>query len=118
MKKFIPLAVIFAIFLGGCLYTYQFFYGGDPYYTQIVDDGKKEETTSDNGEPLTRYSYQQTAYSPDGEKITVKMTEYRNKPLRKNSYLKLKVNPRKGIMNWEEVKKTEIPKKALERLEE
>ena len=41
----------------------------------------------------------------------------RERPLKLNAYLKLKVNPRKGVMSWEEVKETDVPKEALEKME-
>lgn len=36
--------------------------------------------------------------------------------LRKEAYLKLTVNSVKGVTSWEEVKKSEVPKEALKKL--
>ena len=39
----------------------------------------------------------------------------REHPLKMNAYLKLKVNPRKGVLSWEEIKASEVPKNAAEK---
>ena len=52
----------------------------------------------------------------NGEEKTVELNEYRDQPLRMKAYLKLKVNPRKGVISWNEVTEKEVPEKALEKL--
>jgi len=44
------------------------------------------------------------------------MREIRDQPLRINAYLKLKVNPRKGVLSWEEVSESTVPEQALKQL--
>ncbi len=43
--------------------------------------------------------------------------EEREHPLKMNAYLKLKVNPRKGVLSWEEIKASEVPKNAAEKID-
>ncbi|WP_122646752.1 YxeA family protein [Enterococcus mediterraneensis] len=118
MKKTIPIVLLLIIFIGGCFYSYQYFYGGASYYTKITTNGEKTSETADNGETYTVYNYEdQPAYNEEGEKTTVELHESRDQPLRLNAYLKLKVNPRKGVLSWEEVSQKEVPKKALDKLE-
>ncbi|MGY3765565.1 DUF1093 domain-containing protein [Vagococcus vulneris] len=44
------------------------------------------------------------------------MIEARNKPLRKDAYLKLKVNQNKGIIRSDEVSLTDIPDSTSEKI--
>ncbi|WP_270344912.1 YxeA family protein [Enterococcus thailandicus] len=117
MKKLIGLIALLAVFFGGSLFAYDYFYGGETYYTEITTNGEKHTELSDNGESYTAYTYKQNAYNKNGEKKRVTLNEMRERPLKLNAYLKLKVNPRKGVMSWEEVKETDVPKEALEKME-
>ena len=49
--------------------------------------------------------------------LLIVIKELRERPLKMNAYLKLEVNERKGVLNWEEVKVNEIPKAAAQQLE-
>lgn len=115
MKKIISFFVVLLIFAGGSWFAYDYFYGGESYYTQIVTDGEKE-TDQSSGETFTTYTYQQKAYNKDGEEKQISMNAFRDRPLRLKAYLKLKINPRKGVMEWEEVQQSDVPEKALEKL--
>ncbi|MBO0481974.1 YxeA family protein [Candidatus Enterococcus courvalinii] len=117
MKKIIGLVALLAVFIGGSMFAYNYFYGGETYYTEITTNGEKHTELSDNGESYTTYTYKQNAYNKNGEAKRVTLNEARERPLKLNAYLKLKVNPRKGVMSWEEVKETDIPKEALEKME-
>ena len=92
------------------------FYGGEAYYTKITTNGEMSATQADNGEKFTTYTYKQAAYNKDGEK-QVTLREEREHPLKMNAYLKLKVNPRKGVLSWEEIKASEVPKNAAEKID-
>ena len=48
----------------------------------------------------------------------MELNESRDQPLRMKAYLKLKVNPRKGVISWNEVTEKEVPEKALENYKE
>ncbi|EOH89678.1 YxeA family protein [Enterococcus villorum] len=117
MKKLISLLVILAVFIGGSFVAYHYFYGGTAYYTKITTLGTRENEKDDESHDTTHYIYNQTAYNKDGESKQVVLSEFREKPLKLNAYLKLKVNPRKGVISWEEVSHDEVPKKAIEKIE-
>lgn len=113
MKKIIIVLTLVTLLTVGSFTWYQKEYGGESYYTQITTDGEKSMVTIDSGEKVTTFSYTQTGYANDGSRTIQKMKEYRDRPLRKGAYLKLKVNPKKGVISWEEVSKKEVPSKAI-----
>ncbi|MGM0124527.1 hypothetical protein IGI37_001905 [Enterococcus sp. AZ194] len=115
MKKILGSFLILLMVVFGSWLTYSYFYGGETYYTQIVTDGEKESEQSD-GETFTKYIYQQTAYNKNGKETQILLNAYRTRPLRLKAYLKLKINPRKGLMEWEEVPQSEVAEKALNKL--
>ncbi|MGX7164794.1 YxeA family protein [Enterococcus massiliensis] len=118
MKKIIPFLVVLAVFTAGCFYAYNYFYGGTSYYTQITTNGEKTTEKATDGRQYTVYIYEnQSAYNEQGEKTTVTLHESREKPLRLKAYLKLIVNPRKGVLRWEEVTKNELPEKVQNKLD-
>ncbi|HIF1424112.1 TPA: YxeA family protein [Enterococcus faecium] len=117
MKKLIGVLVVLGIFLGGSFAAYHYFYGGEAYYTKITTNGEMSATQADNGEKFTTYTYKQAAYNKDGEKKQVTLRKEREHPLKMNAYLKLKVNPRKGVLSWEEIKASEVPKNAAEKID-
>lgn len=116
MKKILYLLIPFLLLSGGVLFGYTYFYGGKDYYTKIVTHGEVSTKVLDTGEKITQYSYEQIAYNADGKPTNQKMTESRDHPLKMNAFIRLKVNNRKGIINWGEVSENEIPKKALAQL--
>ncbi|NRE83107.1 YxeA family protein [Enterococcus faecium] len=118
MKKLIGVLVVLGIFLGGSFAAYHYFYGGEAYYTKITTNGEMSAFRTDNGEKFTTYTYKQAAYNKDGEKKQVTLHEVREHPLKMNTYLQLKVNPRKGVLSWEEIKASEVPKNAAEKIDQ
>ena len=113
MKKIIASLLTAAIFIGGCLFTYHYYYGGTDYYTQITTTGDHDTTISSDGVVEDIYRYQQTAYNAQGDSKEVKLQEYRSNPLKEGAFLKLVVNPHKGVLRWEEVDKAQVPQQAL-----
>lgn len=116
VKKIIGFIAILAVFIGGSYFAYNYYYGGDTYYTKIVTDGERSTETSDSGETFTFYDYDQAAYDQDGAEKDVTLHESRENPLRKDAYLKLLVNERKGVISWEEVSQDDVPDQALTQL--
>ncbi|MDR2977613.1 MAG: YxeA family protein [Streptococcaceae bacterium] len=113
MKKVLfSMAAIVIVLFGAVKVWESINYGGTSYYAKIKGDGQKYDEKTDSGEIFTRYEYQQTAFKSSGDEKTVKFTADHN--LRKDAYLKLTYNETKGVTNWEEVKKSEISKSALE----
>ena len=97
MKKILIGLVALVFIIGGSAFAwYKINYGGTNYYVQIHNDGKKLEEKTQSGSVWHGYGYKEKAYN--------------------EAYLKLTYNKQKGVTNWEEVKKTAIPKKALDKL--
>ncbi|MGX7245715.1 YxeA family protein [Enterococcus quebecensis] len=116
MKKILIYILPFVLLTAGIWFGYDYYYGGKTYYTRVnTPDGTKTGKFS-NGEKYTEYDYTQTAFNSKGEKNVQTLREIRDKPLRINAYLKLKVNPRKGVLSWEEIPEENVPKKALDQL--
>lgn len=82
-----------------------------------MTNGEKETGHTDKGEGYNVYIYDQKAYNEKGESKDITLREERDRPLKMNAYLKLSVNPRKGVMGWEEVKQSDVPDAALDKLE-
>ncbi|AQW20677.1 hypothetical protein PL11_001480 [Lentilactobacillus curieae] len=87
-------------------------YGGQDYYTQITTKGQRM------GKNDNRYKYHQAAYNQDGKK---KIVEFNSgvvkRPLKMNAYLKLSYNESRGqVITWNQVSKTDIPAKAMDKL--
>ncbi|MGH1707009.1 YxeA family protein [Enterococcus gallinarum] len=116
MKKIIASLIVFGVFLGGCFFAYRYYYGGTAYYTEITTSGTHSTSIASDGVAQDIYKYEQAAYNESGEEKIVKMNEHRSKPLREGAYLKLLVNPRKGVLSWEEVSQDDVPKPALDQL--
>ncbi|HBK3292593.1 TPA: YxeA family protein [Enterococcus faecalis] len=113
MKTLLKILIPIVILAGGSWGVYN---GGEAYYTQITTSGEKKDEKTNSGEAMTIYYYQQPAFNKNGEEKTVELNESRDQPLRMKAYLKLKVNPRKGVISWNEVTEKEVPEKALEKL--
>ena len=116
MKTLLKILIPIVILAGGRWGVYNYYYGGEAYYTQITTSGEKKDEKTNSGEAMTIYYYQQPAFNKNGEEKTVELNESRDQPLRMKAYLKLKVNPRKGVISWNEVTEKEVPEKALEKL--
>ena len=114
MKKILFGIIALILVVGGAGFAwYKVSYGGGTYYVQITKDGKEQQDTA-NGQKYTRYSYQMNSYKKDGKEKEVEFTADHN--LRKEAYLELTVNSVKGVTSWEEVKKAEVPKEALKKI--
>ncbi|WP_434717276.1 YxeA family protein [Lactococcus lactis] len=115
-KKLLGLAVVLLILIGSGYAWYKVSYGGTSYYVQITKDGAEKELKDDSGQKFKQYVYDIYSYQKDGKVKKVEFNADHN--LRKEAYLKLTVIPDKGVTSWEEVKKSEVPKAALEKLKE
>jgi len=117
MKKFIiGLVVLIVLVFGGLKIFEVTNYGGTAYYTQIVNDGKKLNEKDDNGNAFIDYQYNQKGYDESGNGIQLEFNGNKTRPLKRNAYLKLTYNDKKGVTSWEAVAKSDVPKAALEKL--
>ena len=73
------------------------------YYTQI--DNTKIEELSGNDD--MKYQYTLMAYSKNGKEKEIQFKTSRE--LREDAYLELEVMPIRGVTNWKEVQKEELP---------
>ncbi|KAF1298170.1 hypothetical protein BAU15_09690 [Enterococcus sp. JM4C] len=115
MKKIIGFFVVLLLLAGGSWFGYTYYFGGETYYTQIINEGDRKIEQS-SGETFTKYTYQQEAYNKVGAEKQLSLDAFRTQPLRLKAYLKVTVNPRKGVLDWQEISQSDIPKKALEKL--
>lgn len=115
MKKvLIGIIVLIVVIIGGVFVWYKMSYGGTSYYTQITLDGKKVQKTFDNGTKFDEWEYSQSAYDANGNEKKIDFSADHN--LRKEAYLKLTYNDKKGVTSWEEVQQKDIPEKAQGKL--
>ena len=116
MKKLLLFILPFIVLTAGVWFGYNYYFGGKDYYTRVGTPTEIKSGKLDTGEKYTEYDYTQTAFDKKGEKSVQTMREIRDQPLRINAYLKLKVNPRKGVLSWEEVSESTVPEQALKQL--
>lgn len=87
---------------------------GETYYVQLINDPvckvNKEVQSLD-------CEYKEKGYDKEGNEKTMTFYSSRERALRKDSYLAVVYNKDNYVTKYEEVKKEEIPQKALEKLE-
>ena len=115
MKKVLFGLLALAIVIGGLGYGwYKSSYGGTERYVKITQDGVKKDEKSDSGKRTVSYEYKLPSYDKNGEGKDISFTATHN--LRKDAYLKVTDNKAKGVTNWEEVQKNDLPSKAKDKL--
>ncbi|MGM0216360.1 YxeA family protein [Enterococcus sp. AZ109] len=92
--------------------------GGDSYYVQVTTDGQKQTERDDQGQNYVNYDYVLPGYDQNGEEKDMDFSSMKNRPLRKDAFLKITWNKNKGVTSYEEVQKKDVPKKAQEKLQE
>jgi len=115
MKKIlIGLVALLLVVVGGAYTWYHISYGGENYYMQVTQDGEKVKSKDDSGKSYTYYEYKTVAYQKAGKSKHLDFTATHN--LRHQAYLEITYNNRKGVTSWEEVKKADVPEKALAKI--
>ena len=117
MRKWIY-ALVALIVVGLGFGWYQYEYGGQSYYTKITTKGERQVRTADNGDKYIDYQYKLPAYNKAGDKRTVDFNGNKERPLKRNAYLQLKVSRQKGMISWQAVTKGDVPAKATAKLDE
>lgn len=118
MKKFwIGLGILVFVLFAGLQVAQVVIMGGDSYYVQITTDGEKVAAKDDQGNPLNEYKYELPGYDKDAKKKNLEFLAIKDRPLKKEAYLKVTWNKSKGVTSYEEVQKNDIPEKALKQLE-
>lgn len=64
-----------------------------------------------------QYNYNLPGYNKEGEKKDLEFAAFKDRPLKMNAYLKVTWNKNKGVTSYEEVKGSEVPEKAKEKLD-
>ncbi|MDT2669669.1 YxeA family protein [Enterococcus dongliensis] len=117
MKKFligfISLVVIVII---GVQVAQKVVSSGDNYYVQITTDGQRVESKDDNGNSYVDYKYTLQGYDNNGKAKKLTFNATKDRPLRKEAFLKVTWNNKKGVTSYEEVAQKDVPDKALEKL--
>ena len=116
MKKILfGIVALVVIVIGSGYAWYKVSYGGTEYYLQIKNDGKvvTGEKTYGGGK-WKDYEYKIPAYTKDGKEKTLDFMGGHN--LKHGAYLKVLNNNKKGVTSWEEVKKKDVPEKALSKI--
>lgn len=115
MKKILFGIVVLILAVSGIGYAwYKSSYGGEAYYLQVTTDGKEIEVISDSGIKFKEFNYKINSYQKDGKEKMIAFTADHN--LRKSAYLRATFNSTKGVTSWEEIKKSNIPKAALKKI--
>ena len=113
MKKILAGLIAFLLITGATTYSwYKISYAGTSCYVQINNDGKKTIEKGHENNVWHGFSYKEKVHEKSGKEKVLEFTSTHN--LRKQAYLKLTYNKGKGVTNWEEIKKSEVPKKALD----
>lgn len=117
MKKLLIalLALVGIVFVGLKAADY-FVMGGESYYVQITTDGQQEESADNQGETVMKYNYSLPGYDKDGKEKEMEFSAFKDRPLKRDAYLKITWNESKGVTSYEEVTKDEIPQAAKEKL--
>lgn len=115
MKKGIISLLLAGVVFGSGYYVYDKNYGTEDYYTKISTDGENVVLKSDRGESFNRYHYNLESYKDANTSKSFEFDSVQDKPLKKEAYLKLKINDKKGVMGWEET--TSVPKDIKEKLD-
>lgn len=116
MKKMGLVLIIFGLIGGGAWYMMHPQY----YYVKITESGTKDTGISFNdGTKVYSYSYNLKGYDENGneKELTFSTQPDLNRPFKRNAYLKIRYTNWKQENGYEEVKKSDIPKKALNKIE-
>ncbi|EGO9491178.1 YxeA family protein, partial [Enterococcus faecalis] len=108
--------IIFSLLSGGLWYMLYPRY----YYVKITSDGTKNSSIVLNGgEKVYTYSYSLKGYDENGneKKLNFSTSADLNRPFKKNAYLKIRYTNWKQENGYEEIKQSDVPKKALNEIE-
>lgn len=113
MKKVLVGLLIIGLVVGGYVCYKKF--TGEHCYVQIIEAGKIGESKGTAGRTYKDYTYSLTGYDKRGKSQNFKLIESRQ--LRKGAYLDVRYDAKRGVLSWKEIRKSDVPKKALEHFE-
>ena len=118
MRKFLIGFVLLVVLVFGGLKLYEItYYGGVSYYTKVTTIGTKIAPQDDAGNVYIDYRYDQPGYDDQGQAQSLVFNANKARPLRIGAYLKVTYNPKKGVTSWQSVRKADVPKPAIQKLE-
>ncbi|AYW45525.1 YxeA family protein [Tetragenococcus koreensis] len=117
MKKLLIGLILLAVFaFGGLRVADSIVKSGDDYYVEITNKGHKKKEESDNGAPIISYDYTLTGFDETGQEKEMNFTAFKERPLIAGAYLKVTWNQKRGVTSYKQVKESDIPDKAKEKL--
>lgn len=117
LKKFlIGLVSLIVIAFVGLQIADKVVKSGDEYFVQITTDGQRVEEKDDSGNNYVDYKYSLPGYDKDGNKKELDFNANKDRPLRREAFLKVTWNKKKGVTSYEEVQQKDLPKKAADKL--
>ena len=117
MKKFlIGLVSLIVIAFVGLQIADKVVKSGDEYFVQITTDGQRVDEKDDSGNNYVDYKYSLPGYDKDGNKKELDFNANKDRPLRREAFLKVTWNKKKGVTSYEEVQQKDLPKKAADKL--
>lgn len=120
MKKYKKRLILSLVVLAAALSIYKIYdyvaMARVAYYTQVTQKGQRVVDTGDSGKHYTSYRYQLTGYDKTGTAQTLDFTNPSAKPLKKEIYLKVIYEQKRGVIQWQPVIQTKIPEKAIAKL--
>ena len=115
MKKLLLIVILGILISTGGVVWYIENYSNKSYYVQIHNNGVIERDNIKSNTLLGLYKYKVEGFDAEGVEKHLEFTADHN--LRIEAYLKVKKNAKRGVINWKEVKRESIPKKALDNLD-
>lgn len=115
-KIFIGLVSLIVIAFVGLQIADKVVKGGDEYFVQVTTDGQRVEEKDDSGNNYVDYKYSLPGYDKDGNKKELDFNANKDRPLRREAFLKVTWNKKKGVTSYEEVQQKDLPKKAADKL--
>ena len=98
MKKVLVGLVVLVVLVFGGLKIFEITnYGGTTYYTKITNTGQRVTNRDDEGNKHTIYAYDLPGFDERGGLQQLKFNANRDRPLRKNAFLKVTYNDKKGV---------------------
>lgn len=114
MKKKIGITILVGVFGIVSYFGYGIYKSrtGERFYLQLRSNPQCKRAKYNELE----CKYKESSYNKDGLKKIVEFYSLRERPLRKNAFLEIKVNDERGVLTYSEVSENEIPKKAFEKI--
>lgn len=117
MKKFlIGLVSLIVLAFVGLQIAQKIVSSGDEYYVQVTTNGERIVNKDDSGNQYVDYKYSLPGYDKKGDEKQLDFSAAKDRPLRKEAFLKITWNKKKGVTSYEDVQKKKVPEKAAEKL--